>query len=257
MKTIKISVLFVLFSILLLNLQSCGPDDPPVVPTVENGNLAISFSSVFGTEIPNYSSNEFVTSAKDTIKPSKFKFILSNIKLVKSDNTEQSFKDVYGYISFADNKTTLSLANVEAGTYVGLKFTLGLDSAINHGDPTQWASNHPLNPAINDLHWGWAGGYIFMAHEGSFKNNGIDDAYTFHIATEQFINEINIPLTTPIVKTQFAEGVLNIKTDLAKYFDGVSAFSLKTDGNASHSNAADAAMINKLRANIKLMFSQK
>ena len=87
-----------------------------------------------------------------------------------------------------------------------------------------------------------------------FKNI-MKDNYTFHIATLAFRTEIEIPLT--YIHNNGNLDIIQIKADLAKYFDGVHAYSLKTEIPASHSNIAQAPYINKLRANIQQMFSAK
>jgi uncharacterized repeat protein (TIGR04052 family) len=47
---------------------------------------------------------------------------------------------------------------VPAGRYVGLRFTLGVPFARNHGDPTVAPS--PLN--LTAMFWNWQGGYKFI-----------------------------------------------------------------------------------------------
>lgn len=243
--------------ILAVFLSSCGTD--PVgtnpKPKDENVSLKLKFNSHFNGDAIDYDMNSFVTSSKDTIIPTKFKFLMSDIKFEKMDGTELSFPDKFGFISFVENKTEVVLSELPEGNYKALSFKLGLDSNTNHGNPAQWAATHPLNVVNNGLHWGWAGGYIFMAHEGKYMSNGVEESYTFHIATLPFSNNINI--TFPYSHTNGEEDIIEVDVDLAKYFDGVHAYDLKTDITASHSAAAHAPYINKLRENIRGMFDAK
>jgi len=64
---------------------------------------------------------------------------------------------------------TVTLPDLPTGKYKSLSFHLGPDSATNHADPARFSANHPLNPNLNNLHWDWAGGYIFLAMEGHWR----------------------------------------------------------------------------------------
>jgi hypothetical protein len=238
-------------------LVSCGTDPVGTNPEPEDQevSLKLKFKSHFNGESVNFNNNSFVTSSMDTITPTKFKFIFSDIKFEKMDGTFLTFPGTYGYVSFVENKTEVVLPELPEGSYKSLSFFLGLDSNENFGDPARWAPTHPLNVVNNGLHWGWAGGYIFMAHEGKFLNEGVEESYTFHIATMPNRNQINIVF--PYAHTKGENDIIEIDADLSKYFDGVHAFSLKTDISASHSSAAHASYIDKLRANIRGMFSAK
>jgi len=47
-----------------------------------------------------------------------------------------------------------------------IEFWIGVDSAHNHLDPATYPANHPLALHNPSMHWGWSGGYRFMAFEG-------------------------------------------------------------------------------------------
>jgi len=254
MRKIKNIIGLGLLSMVLLS--ACN-NDPKVAPDQNNTEafLTLDFVSLFGSRGLDFDQDQFETTSNDSITPQKFKFIFSNVRLVKPDDTEISFPDRYGYISFDEGIHKLILPEVPEGSYKAIKLYLGLDSFTNHGDPSNWAAKHPLNPLYNGLHWGWNPGYIFMSHEGQFLNKGKVDNYTFHIATLDFRTEIEMPLS--YIHNSGNLDIIQIKVDLAKYFDGVNAYSLQNDIPASHSNKAHAPYINKLRANIQQMFSAK
>lgn len=255
-KNLKNVGLFLGMCILMFSFQGCGPDKPPIEPEKKADKaITLEFTSNFNGQSVDYNTSTFITSSKDTITPLKFKLIMSNFVLTKMDNTVVSIPNTYGYVSFEENRRTVTLPAIAAGVYKKLEFKLGLDSLINHGDPSQWGAEHPLNTVINDMHWGWSGGYIFMVHEGNYKKNGTNDAYTYHIATLPFAVDISIDLQNTLNHTQENVGAINVKCDLNHYFDGDNAFSIKTEGGSSHSAPEQAGLINKLRANIKGMFS--
>ena len=241
---------------LTMSFQSCGPDDPPIEPTPKTDKeVMLDFTSNFNGQLINYSTSTFTTSSMHTITPLRFKLILSNFVLTKMDNTVVNFPNTYGYVSFEENKRSVKLPAFAPGVFKKIEFQLGLDSAINHGDPSQWSAEHPLNTVLNDMHWGWSGGYKFVTHEGNFLKDGLNDVYTYHIATLPFATSISIDIQGNLNHTQDNAGTINIKCDLNHFFDGDNAFSIKTEGSSSHSAPAQASLINKLRANIKGMFS--
>jgi hypothetical protein len=47
-----------------------------------------------------------------------------------------------------------------------IRFSIGVDLAHNHLDPATYPSDHPLAPQDPSMHWGWQGGYRFIALEG-------------------------------------------------------------------------------------------
>jgi uncharacterized repeat protein (TIGR04052 family) len=55
---------------------------------------------------------------------------------------------------------------VPSGKYTGVRFTLGVPFALNHGDPTIAPS--PLN--ITAMFWNWQGGYKFLKVDITTKN---------------------------------------------------------------------------------------
>lgn len=240
---------------LAVMINSCGTDPvgPGPEPESKDAELKMNFKINFDGKAVDFNTNSFVTSSMDTIIPTKFKFIFSDMRFEKMDGTELTFPNRYGYVSFVENKTQLILPELPEGNYKAFRFLVGLDSITNHGDPAQWNPTHPLNVINNGLHWGWAGGYIFMAHEGAYRANGKEESYTFHIATLPFVNQINIPFAYNHLKGE--DDVIQIDIDLSKYFDGVHAYSLQNDIAASHSAAVHAPYINKLRENIRGMFT--
>ena len=100
-----------LILLLVFGLVSCN-NEPKIEPDMakEDVFLTLDFVSAFNNASIDYNQNEFITSSKDTIIPQKFKFIFSNLRFVKADNTEISFPDRYGYISYDEGNTTMIFA---------------------------------------------------------------------------------------------------------------------------------------------------
>ncbi|MEO6759909.1 MAG: MbnP family protein [Saprospiraceae bacterium] len=59
-----------------------------------------------------------------------------------------------------------AIQNVE-----GIAFSVGVDQAFNHLDPSSYPANDPLAPQNPAMQWGWSAGYRFAAIEGVAGTN--------------------------------------------------------------------------------------
>ena len=118
-----------------------------------------------------------VGSTRSTITPSDYRFYVSEVALVDEAGRAVPVALAQDGIWQVDNIALLDFENgtgpcrngttgmnaelrgsVPAGRYVGLRFTLGVPFARNHGDPTVAPS--PLN--LTAMFWNWQGGYKFV-----------------------------------------------------------------------------------------------
>jgi hypothetical protein len=109
---------------------------------------------------------------------------------------------------------------------------VGIDEETNHADPSPYPASHPLGPKNPDMHWGWAGGYRFIALEGFVDSNGDDipeNTFQFHgLGDELLFSSI---LTLPENHHPASE-VLVINLDYNKLFN-----SITMTGNLIHHNS--------------------
>jgi uncharacterized repeat protein (TIGR04052 family) len=73
---------------------------------------------------------------------------------------------------------TVLEGSVREGTYVGLRFIVGVPFERNHANPAEAAP--PLN--LGHMHWGWQAGYKFLRFEGTSVGGA---AYRFHLGSTQ------------------------------------------------------------------------
>ncbi len=233
----------------LLLMYSCNDNPPP--PSAEDKGfvLALTFRPTFGGNDLSWV-NPYITNAGDTVTFDKIKLLLSNITLEKSNGELVVLKDQYGFLDLKEGRDSVQFSGVPAGDYKSIRFQVGLDSSINHGDPIQWKSGeHPLSPALNDMHWSWNTGYIFSVIEGYFQNKGIKAGFSFHIATDQNARIFSFVYDYSIKKN--ARFVMDLRAD--KYFSNMVNFSLKNDGSFSHSGDPDPVM-DKFMQNVNGVF---
>lgn len=134
------------------------------------------------------------------VRWTRLDFLLSHLSLRKSDGNWLSIKGWTEYLSLCGDRATIHIDNIPAGKYTHLKFAVGVDPATNNSNPFQYPPEHPLNPNLNNLHWGWQGGYIFAALEGHFRPSNSDNGmswtgFSYHVGGDG--NEVWVELPFP------------------------------------------------------------
>jgi uncharacterized repeat protein (TIGR04052 family) len=114
---------------------------------------------------------------RSRITPSDFRLFVSDVALLTRDGKAVpltldqdgvwqhrdvalvDFEDGTGPCSMGTKAIRTAVSGrAAAGDYTGVRFTLGVPFALNHGDPTVAAS--PLN--VTAMFWNWQGGYKFL-----------------------------------------------------------------------------------------------
>lgn len=190
------------------------------------------------------------TAAGQRISVTRLDFLLSNIALRRADGVWLGLTNWFAYISARDGRTSFELNNLPAGNYDAIRFCVGVPPEINHSDPAQYPPAHPLNPDVNGLHWGWMGGYVFLAMEGLWDDGTSEpDGYSFHIANDPQLMTVQVPLALDLD----SDYALELGLDAARIFDAQHRIVLSRDGNATHSRTNDVLAV-QLRENIESAF---
>lgn len=191
MKTLKLTL--IALSALTLGIttsckkKSSTPEETTTDPA--KGTVTLSLNHQWGM----MNEQDFVLGTdlihpmhNDTLNFSKLKYYISNVKLKKADGSYWSHPNSYFLVDIADtNSTKLLLANVPAGDYTDLEYTLGVDSARN----VSGAQTGVLDPS-NTMFWSWNSGYIMLKAEGIYKMNKADSLFTFHLGGFKGANNI-------------------------------------------------------------------
>jgi uncharacterized repeat protein (TIGR04052 family) len=123
-----------------------------------------------------------VGTTKSTLTPSDFRLYISEVALVRADGQAVPVALVQDGVWQLETTALLDFENasaacrngtptmnaavrgtVPAGDYRGVRFTLGVPFARNHGDPTVAPS--PLNNTA--MFWNWQGGYKFLKFDAA------------------------------------------------------------------------------------------
>lgn len=237
------------FSLLIAVLTSCAPEGNEV-------SLDVVVQPKWnGMDLTYRQLNLVHPETGDTFEFQRTDMLLSNFALIKEDGSLLPLTDSYGdpiYAFFTQGKPwSISVPdNIPKGHYLGIAFQVGVDSVQNFGDPAQWKVGHPLNPTVNNLHWGWQGGYVFAAIEGFYTKLGAREPWLYHIATMENIMPVRIERELHLDGSRRL--VLNWNADRMYY--GVHEVRPSEDGAFSHSSF-DGGVANRISQNMQRSFS--
>lgn len=122
---------------------------------------------------------------------SRFDFLLSEIALQETSGRWITGGDWFAFISAGEDRRLADTEGSPAGEFQAIRFRVGVDGAIDQGDPARWPSGHPLHPDVNHLHWGWQGGYVHLAIEGASG----DGPFSYHLARAEDPMFVEIPVS--------------------------------------------------------------
>ena len=117
----------------------------------------------------------------------RLRYYLSNFRFVRSDNFEVTV-DGGAYFTDAREGTTLTLQDVPAGSFKGLRFNFGIPADLNvYG-------NLPNTSENVGMVWPeqMGGGYHFMKFEGYFSSPTGTDGYAIHVGNNACLADITI-----------------------------------------------------------------
>ena len=98
-------------------------------------------------------------------KVSRLQYYVSEITLIHDGGQHTPVTDLHLLIDPAKD-SIFTLGVFPISQLEQIEFWIGVDSAHNHLDPSLYPENHPLALHDPSMHWGWAGGYRFIAFEG-------------------------------------------------------------------------------------------
>ncbi|HLP12692.1 MAG TPA: MbnP family protein [Flavobacteriales bacterium] len=213
-----------LFSICAVILAACNKNKQEPEPTdpapTTMGTLRVNFKTTFnGAPFAFYT--DYTNPLNQRAQFEIFKFFCTNFYAYNAAGDSVLVKDAFKY-DFETGATYFSVPMLP-GDFTGMKLGFGVDSGRNHLDPTTYDPKHPLSyNQANSMHWGWAGGYIFMKFEGRADTSGtgtgpLDVFLAYHPGNDACYEE------SPFLPKNFnvtigQTTVLNLEMDVAKFF---------------------------------------
>ncbi len=189
--------------------------------------------------------------AGNTLSVTRLAYLISDVALREADGKTVTLANQLAHINPGEGRDTFTLPPVPAGRYIGISFHIGLPPTRNHADPSRYPANHPLHPLVNRLHWGWQGGYVFLALEGRYRQaSGKLSGYSYHLATDK--NLMTVRLNQSFNLEQ--DSTLNLAFDVAKIFAATHEIDIKPDGSDSTHSAPGDKLAAQLTTNVEKSF---
>jgi|TARA_B110000902_G_scaffold49548_1_gene56604 hypothetical protein len=247
-------IILIILGLVTIGFTACKPDEEPK-PQVEpesveptNSSLRLTISHNIGANDMVYNENIILPSS-ESAQVSRLSYILGHFYLINDNNEKVLLNDQYALIDAQKGNESITLTDIPFGRYTSIGFSLGLDSATNHGNPNQYSTDHPLSPINNSLHWGWLNGYIFTALEGKTAGG---ESFVFHLAGAQ--NRLDFEMATSIITTAADTSKEAMMTyDINEIFQNPEIYTISTDGASSHSTTSPVTV--KLIGNMADVFS--
>jgi cytochrome c peroxidase len=189
------------------------------------------------------------TAAGQKISVTRLDFLLSDVSLQSDGGAWIEQKNYFAYISARDGKTNFVLENIPIGNYDRVRFRIGLAPEINHGDAAQWPAEHPLNPDVNHLYWGWSREYVFLALEGGWQNGGSESGFSYHIATDRQLMTVELPVQLDLNSNR----EIQVGLDIGKIFSAPNKIELSSASDTTHSRTNDF-LAGQIRENVEAAF---
>ncbi|MDB5236055.1 MAG: hypothetical protein JWR44_3048 [Hymenobacter sp.] len=173
-KSLTLAALWLALPLTVL-FAGCTKDEGE--PAATTSSFAIEMEPVVDGAPLVLNAQTYTKSDGQTFTVSKFKFLVSNVKLTKADGTSYAVPDGYYLIDAGTSSSThFVIDKVPVGDYTGLSFIVGVDQAHNNGTFQSGALNHS-----NDLYWEWSSEYVFLKMAGTSPQAGAGRALTFDI----------------------------------------------------------------------------
>ena len=217
-------------------------------------SLQIEITPKFSGQSIQPDSLRYQTSSGETFSITRVSYLLSGFALQRADGSWLELTNEVAWFDLEKSRSSHRISSVPSGDYRALRFHLGPDAQQNHLDPAQYPPDHPLNANLNNLHWNWQGGYIFLALEGMWQERrapsrresgverehagsetGAPNGWAYHFARDT--NRTRITQAAPLDLSRDTK--LELDFDLATLLNAPRPLSFAKDGSSTHSRDGD------------------
>ncbi|MDB5234774.1 MAG: hypothetical protein JWR44_1767 [Hymenobacter sp.] len=247
MKSFSISAIAGVLSLAALSLVGCKKDVelPRTTGTVDvHMDNGVTMPSPTGPKFGSLvlGSGAYKNANGDDFTVSTFRYYISNVKLLKADNSAYLVPDSYYLIDHTKPTTQdLKFGAVPVGDYTGISFTFGVDSTrTKAGNFTGDLSSN------NGLLWTMNGVDEFINLElKGYSPQSPSGGLTFHIAgykhsTTNTIRTVTLPFTAPMLVRPDHAPEIHMHVDIANMFTG------STTGTAPFQNPVKFSNVNNV-----------
>ena len=217
-------VFLVLPITLLANTCACG-----------GANLHVALSHTVSGEPLFLETFRYANARGEAFAISRVSYLLSEFALETAAGNWTAIADSEVWIDAGKQRLEATFTGIPPGQYRAVRFNVGVGPDANHADPAGYGPVHPLNPNLNQLHWNWQGGYIFMALEGRYRREGEMAGFVYHLANDRNRTRINLTAAIDLGKSAGIE----ITLDLGALLNLPQPISFSGTGASTHSHPDD------------------
>jgi len=183
------------------------------------GTLTVKFAGYVGNEPLSFVDSIYADGLGNEFDFQTLQMYIAHFSLVKSNDSLVEI-DPVAYFNYSDPNWFSFTVNAPAGSYKGILFHFGLDTAQNSTLPQNYPATNPLGPQTN-MFWG-AMKHRFMALEGRADAVPSDSfvhatGLVYHVGTDTCYRSVTIngPAFTIVAGTT---NQMNLNLDLLKIF---------------------------------------
>lgn len=162
----------------------------------------------------------------------RIEYYLSTFVVYHDGGSMTSIDDLYILANGSETTTSL-LGNFDISSVDSISFSVGIDEATNHLDPSIYGNGNPLGFQNPSMHWGWAAGYRFVAMEGNCGAN-LNEIFQIHALGDENYYSQTIVLNASANNNEI---LLEIDADYVSALSNVSV----DGGLISHGFTGEAA----------------
>ncbi len=161
--------------------------------------------------------DEAVSAGSYQYKFTRLEYYISGISITHDGGQVTSMTDLYLLVRPAQDSMYDLGAHPDITNVEGITFSIGVDAAHNHDDPSAYPANHPLAPQNPEMQWGWAAGYRFAAIEGVAGSNFVN---SFEVHALGDANYKTVVLSTAAEATSDGQ-TIHLIADYSKILTGI------------------------------------
>ncbi|MFN8355190.1 MAG: MbnP family protein [Spirosomataceae bacterium] len=203
----------------------------------KTGSLSIHFDNRVGSEDLVLNTKSYTNASGNEFKVSLFQYYVSNLELVRKDGSSYVVPQDESYFLVRENRPetqTITLNNIPKGSYVGLRFVIGVDSTRSASEIGQRKGCLDVGGEGKDMYWAWNSGYIFVKMEGTspqiqLTGNRKEPIFMYHIGlfggigdkkTLNNIKQANLDFGGKLKIKAEQTAQIEVQADASKLFNG-------------------------------------
>jgi len=214
-------------------IGSCNEDND----TVQTGSLSIEFTSNLENLPLELVSRTYDHAPGGSFVVDDFKYYISNIKLINSNNGNVHADEDGYYLIHKDqdySNYAITLNDVPSGKYNRIEFSIGVDPARN----LSIDNIGDLDPN-NQMAWNWNIGYKFMLLEGLFTDEQQNEIpLVFHIGADPNFRTYLLDLPSELRISKSNALSILIQADIEEFFSNPNTIDFNTANTVKHSPEA-------------------